>query len=172
MWALNEVEGLVKKAARGAGFPVGQSEDLGRIAAYLAGTGASVEPITRALCETPTKADIVWGDGIIEIRAGAAALIGPVVRDAFVMGCKEAVLADVTHAPLVAAFLAENGVAQKWEGARVTLSDTTVLKPGCMPVTIPQEDWQLWQDLAGKTYVPETQASRIAGAGAGLTDND
>ena len=27
-------------------------------------------------------------------------------------------------------------------------------------------------ELAAKTYVPETEASRLAGAGAGLTDND
>ena len=37
MLALNEVAGMAQKAARGAGFPVGQAEDLGRIAAYLAG---------------------------------------------------------------------------------------------------------------------------------------
>jgi len=34
---------------------------------------------------------------------------------------------------------------------------------------------QLWiqlSDLASKTYVPATEASRLSGAGAGLNDND
>ena len=31
---------------------------------------------------------------------------------------------------------------------------------------------QALTDLAAKTYVPDTAASRLGGAGAGLTDND
>ncbi len=172
MWALNEVEGLVKKAARGAGFPTGQAEDLGRVAAYLAGTGASVQPITMTLQEPLSQVDVRWAEGRVEVQRGPAALIGPIIRDAFAMGCTTAVLTDIRHAPLVGAFLAENGVAQKWDGPIVTRSDTTVLKAACGPVTIPGHDWQIWLDLAAKTYVAETDASRIAGAGAGLTDND
>jgi hypothetical protein len=72
----------------------------------------------------------------------------------------------------VGAFLAENGVAQNWDGLTVTLSDTTVLTAKCNPATIPQQDWSVWSACAAKTYVPETEASRLAGAGAGLTDND
>lgn len=172
MWALNEVEGLVKKAARGAGFPSGQAKDLGRVAIYLAGTGASVAPITAALKEHSSAVDVRWSDGRVEVQYGPAILIGPIIRDAFAMSCTTAILADVAHAPLVAAFLAQSGVAQKWDGLTVRVSDTTVLDPACGPVDIPDEDWQVWLDLAAKTYVPETEASRIAGAGAGLTDND
>ena len=39
-------------------------------------------------------------------------------------------------------------------------------------VFITDENMTHWQALAAKTYVPETAQSRIAGAGAGLTDND
>ncbi len=49
MWSLNEVAGMVQKAARGAGIPVGQAEDLGQVAAFLAGTGDSIAPVTAAL---------------------------------------------------------------------------------------------------------------------------
>jgi hypothetical protein len=172
MLALSEIAGMAQKAARGAGFPVGQAEDLGRIAAYLAGTGASVVPVTKALQEQVSDIDVRWTDGCVEVHAGPAALIGPVIRDAFAMGCNKAVLADISHAPLVGAFLAENGVAQNWDGVTVTVSDTTILAAKCKPVTIPQEDWNVWSECAAKTYVPETEASRLAGAGAGLTDND
>lgn len=172
MRALNEVAGMVQKAARGAGIPVGQAEDLGRVAAYLAATGTSVQPVTAALQETIDPVDVRWANDAIEVQQGAAALIGPIIRDAFAMGCTTAELADVTHAPLVGAFLAENGVAQKWDGATVTLSDTTVLPAKCGPVNIAAADWDIWSSLAARTYVPETEASRLAGAGAGLTDND
>ncbi len=172
MLSLNEVAGMVQKAARGAGFPVGQAEDLGRVAAYLAGTGASIAPVTAALREPLCNVDIQWGEDRVAVSNGPAALIGPIIRDAFEMGWNAAVLADMAHAPLVGAFLAESGVAQKWNGKEVMRSDTTLLRAACRPVSIPQDDWIVWTKLAAKTYVPETEASRLAGAGAGLTDND
>ncbi|PJI84644.1 uncharacterized protein DUF3726 [Yoonia maricola] len=172
MRALNEVEGLVKKAARGAGFPVGQSEDLGQVAAFLAGTGGSVAPVTTALQEPICEVDVRWRDNGVEVIQGPAALIAPIISDAFAMGRTTATLADLAHAPLVSAFLAHSGIAQRWDGPSVIPSDTTVLRPTCNAVTIPEADWQIWLELAGKTYVPETNASRLAGAGAGLTDND
>lgn len=172
MRALNEVSSIVQKAARGAGFPVGQAEDLGRIAAYLAGTGGSVAPVTAALQEPVRPVDVRWQDDQVEVVEGPAALIGPIIRDAFAMGCTTTALADIAHAPLVSAFLAQSGIAQKWDGKIVTQSDTTVLKPTCKAVAIPDGDWQVWSELSAKTYVPETEASRSAGAGADLTDND
>ncbi len=37
---------------------------------------------------------------------------------------------------------------------------------------VPDALWRRAEDLAAKTYVPESRASRAQGAGAGLTDND
>ncbi|MEM1420950.1 MAG: DUF3726 domain-containing protein [Pseudomonadota bacterium] len=37
---------------------------------------------------------------------------------------------------------------------------------------VEQEAWRILQDLAQRTYVPSNAANRIAGAGAGLADND
>ncbi|HAJ83567.1 MAG TPA: DUF3726 domain-containing protein, partial [Rhodobacteraceae bacterium] len=34
------------------------------------------------------------------------------------------------------------------------------------------DEWQQLETYAALTYVPETDASRLVGAGAGLTDND
>lgn len=172
MLSLNEVAGMVQSAARGAGLPTGQAEELGRVAAYLAGTGASIAPVTAALQEPVCTVDVQWAGDRITVHQGPAALIGPIVCDAFAMGYTTAVLADLAHAPLVGAFLAESGVAQKWNGPEVSCSDTTVLKAGCKPVIIAQEDWNIWSGLAARTYVPETASSRLSGAGAGLTDND
>lgn len=172
MLALNEIGAMVLKAARGAGIPLGQAEDLARVAIYLAGTHSKVGAITQALQETQTQARVDWDHDRLVVHAGPAALIAPIVRDAFAMGYDTAQIADLSHAGLVGAFLAENGVSLRWDGAVLRRSDTTVMPATCAPVTIPQEDWTIWGDLAARTYVPETEASRLAGAGAGLTDND
>ena len=172
MLALNEVGGMVEKAARGAGIPLGQAEDLGRTAIYLASTGGDVSAVTRALQEEHTTVDMNWSSDTVLVTSGPVALIGPMIRDAFAMGYDTAVIADIDHATLVGAFLAENGVALRWDGRTLTRSDTSVLTLTCKPVTIPAAAWTVWGDYAAKTYVPETDASRLAGAGAGLTDND
>jgi len=39
-------------------------------------------------------------------------------------------------------------------------------------ISISTKTWHSLQALAAKTYVPASEASRLAGAGAGLTDND
>lgn len=172
MLALNEVGGMAVKAARGAGIPLGQAEDLGRVAVYLAGTTGNVTAITHALQEQQTAPVIDWADKHIAVQSGPAALIAPVIRDAFAMGYDTAHLADLGHAPLVAAFLAEHGTALCWDGPVLTRSDTSVLTPRCAPIHIDAQDWAIWADYAANTYVPETAESRLAGAGAGLNDND
>ncbi len=172
MLALNEIGGMVQKAARGAGIPLGQAEDLGRVAIYMASTGGDISAVTAALEEPPAPVDINWPNDAVIVTSGHAALIGPIIRDAFAMGYDTAVLADLRHAPLVGAFLAECGVALHWDGRILTRSDTTVLGLRCKPVHIPVADWAIWSTHAAKTYVPDSEASRLAGAGAGLTDND
>ena len=70
------------------------------------------------------------------------------------------------------------GLAQ---GASLPSAPVTVIKCAYQPVTrmswparIRLEDnvYELLKAFAHKTYVPSSQASRAAGAGAGLTDND
>lgn len=172
MWAQNEVGAMVAKAARGAGFPVGQAEDLGRVAVYLAASGGDCRLISAALQEEPAPVDVNWGTEAISVNAGPAILIGPIVCDAFALGCTRAKLADAEQVLLICAYLAQAGIAATVQGAEV-MRDAQGLEPGAPgPVEIADEDWAIWADLAARTYVPESDASRAAGAGAGLTDND
>jgi len=46
------------------------------------------------------------------------------------------------------------------------------LRPGTGAVDIGDEIWEALGRFAHRTYVPATEASRLKGAGAGLTDND
>ena len=172
MWALNEVAAMVQKAARGAGIALGQAEDLGRIATYLAATGDDVGAITAALQTCKGTVDVKWGVARIDVISGPAALIAPIVRDAFEMGCDVAGLANQGHVPLVLGALRQAGVGASAEGLIVRRSSIVPAAMQYGAVIIPDDDWALWSRLAAQTYVPESAASRAAGAGAGLTDND
>jgi hypothetical protein len=172
MRALNEVGAMVQKAALGAGIPLGQAEDLGRVAVYLAGTNGELRAITHALAEPILPLDLQWDSDQITIASGPVAIAGPVIRDAFAMGVQRAVLADTAHVPLVTAILAQSGVQVQVSGTTLTRNGTPDAATPRGPVAISDDVWGAWEALAAKTYVPQSDASRAAGAGAGLTDND
>ncbi len=44
--------------------------------------------------------------------------------------------------------------------------------PGTGALSVADEDWNALKALAARTYVPESEQSRLSGAGAGLSDND
>lgn len=172
MWSLSEVGALVQKAARGAGIPLGQAEDLGQVAVYLAGTGGDVTLITQALEEPIGAVDVHWHAEWLEVRAGPAALIAPIVRDAFQMGFDYVVLIEPLQSDLIIAYLAQSGMNATQTADAIKRGAVAAPQKPVGPVEIPDTDWTLWEKLAAKTYVPESTASRVAGAGAGLTDND
>lgn len=172
MRALNEVGSMVQKAALGAGIPLGQAEDLGRVAIYLAGTDGDLEIIVNALTEPQGPLDLKWDSHRIHILTGPVSLASSVIRDAFAMGVDTAVLEDAAHVPLVAAVLTHAGVAVSVSGTTLTRAGVATVQTPRGPVDVPDDVWRVWTGWAAKTYVPESDASRTAGAGAGLTDND
>ena len=171
MLSVNEISGTVLKAARGAGIPLGQAEDIAQVAAYMVGIGADVSVITAALQEPVRAAKTTWNEDNVVV-SGSVAMIAPVICDAFRMGYAKVTFDDVRHSTYIAAALAVDGVPLWWERCTISRGDSEIIpaKPG--PFTVPQADWDVWLALAAKTYVPESEASRLAGAGAGLTDND
>ena len=171
MLSINEVAGTVLKAARGAGIPLGQAEDMARVAGYLVGIKGDVSVVTAALREPPIAAQTKWEANSLTV-SGSVAMIAPVICDAFRMGYETVTFSDPQHSAYIAAALAVEDVPLWWEGRTVKRGDCEILptKPG--PVTVPRADWDIWLALAAKTYVPESETSRLAGAGAGLTDND
>ena len=172
MKSLNEISAIVYKAARGAGIPLGQAEDLGRVAAYLAGTGGDVRLIGTALNEPQTPVDVQWASDAIDVRSGPVALIGPIVRDALHMGVERAMLVDSEHAALVTVFVVQSGVPVVCQGNTLMRNEKAQRKTPQGPVDIPKAVWREWAQFAARTYVPESDTSRAIGAGAGLTDND
>ncbi len=172
MRALAEIRAIVQKAALGAGIPLAQAENLGRVAAYLAGTGDDLAPVGAALSAPQDPIDIRWDRDKITVAAGPVALIALVVRDAFAMGVQTAVLTDVEQVPLVVAMLTQAGFGIRLAGATIERDGDVDVSVPQGPVDVPDALWSVFESFAAKTYVPVSEASRISGAGAGLTDND
>ena len=169
----NEIAAIIQKAARGAGAPPGQAEDLARTALYLVQTGAGLESVAAALCDPFDPVDVQWDHDCIKVRSGPAIMIAPVVRDAFLGGVDSARLDHTAHAPLIRAALAEAGIMVAGNDTDlVRISGTPPAGKVVGPVDVPDTLWSVFADFAARTFVPETDASRIAGAGAGLSDND
>lgn len=156
--SLNELTGMIQKAARGADIPLGHADELANAGARLIASGGDAGEVSRAL-QDPT--------GI--------AMKGPAIIDAVLAAGKEVILHDADTPALMLAMVAARGadVVARIDGIDVIVSPGQADGASVTgPVTVPEEDWNIWSELAAKTYVPATEASRNAGAGAGLTDND
>ncbi len=154
----NEIEALVLKAARGGGLPLGLAEDLAVATAFL-----DLSQLSQCPCH----------DG------GAATTI-PTALDLVAAGSgPQTVTAD---AALIAAYVAlaqhQNGQMLVWDA-----TETGAVFHRFEPAEAPANQRVGRQvlsaaldahliDMASKTMVPETESSRLGGAGAGLTDND
>lgn len=175
--SLNELCGMVLKAARGAGVPLGHCEDLAAVAGYLAATDAVALECLRDALAGPF--DGVLGqsaDGQLRITQGAVVMVGPYCVDGFQAGCTQIQIDNCPEPRLIFAYCAAAGlgVSHEFDGDTLILTrvDEAPAVPAAAPVTVAQSLWEYLNGLASKTYVPATEASRLAGAGAGLTDND
>lgn len=146
MRSANEISGLVLKAARGAGMALGCAEELAHAAPSLARDG--VFDMIVDLLEGPFEPPV--------LKEGA--LIGghPVLAIAAWIDLRAAGR-DPTLEHSVSPFLIN---AMRSEAFPVG------------PHDVSEQTWERLQAYAERTFVPETDASRLAGAGAGLTDND
>ncbi|WP_377507928.1 DUF3726 domain-containing protein [Octadecabacter sp. R77987] len=170
MRSLNEVQGLVLKAARGAGVPLGHAEDIAAAMPDYIALGGDMGALAAAL-DCPHTA---WTDG-----HGCAVMAGPTAIDLVRAGQGEQ---RINGADLPLLFVGLVSMANRFgaglacdvqddcvviavgQGATVTLA--------IGPVTVEGAAWAALMKLAARTFVPETETSRAAGAGAGLTDND
>lgn len=212
-FALNEVDAMGKKAARGAGFGWGMAEEAGKAARWLCATGvdgvaALAVALSRAdgadpLARAPGSLDGDWlakGGELCPLMAGAA------LSDAAMLWvehgkCIGKIAAPVLLLPFagMAARRLGRPVTVEWASVRAVTDGRALQLTGAVPaamaakadavavaaggaLTDPRpkltranpgdDDWNTLTGLAQRTYAPETEQSRLRGAGAGLTDND
>jgi hypothetical protein len=174
-----EAWALVVKAARGAGVPIGQAEDLAATM-IIAPVEAWLE-LPAALSDPMTLDGPVERDQLIYSNARTV-MDGPSAIDAALMG-QEVYLGGL-DAPLTFVIMCYAAEASTSTGLeflfddeggillRMSLSAAPKRDEAAGHIDVPDQVWGFLNLLAAKTYVPETAASRAKGAGAGLTDND
>ena len=200
--SLGEAEALARKAARGAGFSWGMAEEAGRALRWLCARGLPGGAALARLLASPDAAGpacpLALGAAFAD-RAGLAEaddaaetetrlqVVHPLLFLPFAAGV-------AARGPVA--------LQVDWPGARVLLSGTEVrmarkdgrataeratvvcraipeaeaargvpLAPGHRADIAPQA-LAVLERLAARTYAPATPESRLAGAGAGLSDND
>lgn len=175
--SLGEVEALCKKAARGAGLPWGLAEEAGFAARWLSAhgfdgaglvltdleMGGSTLKLGVALADAP-EAALIPSATVPPILAPFAAQIAhqrPCILTlpdgCFSFDADGAVSHDAKSGTLAFAFGAARGGQVLQRRTRATVTEATL---------------ERLTDFAARTYAPATEASRLAGAGAGLSDND
>ncbi len=200
--SLNEFEVTTRKAAIGAGFPVGIAVEMGQAAAWLAASGLDGSRAAVAALGGGLGSVNLEGADFPTITGPGVGMSGPSAFDLLLTNGNSVTLANV-DTPLLLVGMA--GVTSRGPAAGVGISfdggdelkvgscgvvgdipataDIAVLKlltdDPCPDGTlsadgseIAADDWACLCELASRTYVPESEESREQGAGAGSIDND
>lgn len=190
--SLNEVEGGLKKATLGAGWPVGTAEDMSRAGVLMCGAGHDGVGLALDALSQPKQGDRRIEDAIAHL--GGSSIIAEATAAFDLLGAgvvSEARFGRVDQPALLAALAFVAGTDQGC-GFELSANGTTFdlgtsqPDPGATIVATRSEaphgkgtelaevsdaDWQAVQTLVAKTFVPASAESRL-GAGSTLTDND
>lgn len=187
--SLNEVDAMVRKAARGAGLDWGLAEEAGRAARWLCAQGHDgVGTAAKALAGTShDRSTFSLGarlaDCAADMRNGPLQFENVSTPQLFLPFA--AMSAKILQATVEVEC---NGCLATTDGQSLNLSrdfpdyssivtiritDVPVANACRMSRATPNpEDWAQIEALANLTYAPATDESRLIGAGAGLSDND
>lgn len=159
----NEVMGLAAKAARGGGAPPEQAVLFGRAAYCHLAADRTPKDLIEALKLLP-------GGPILELPPLFLAS-----QEKALDGQQEEVAADHYATGLVDSYAEAQAFLTSFDQAQGLLH-TDLSQPAprlpVLRVSLPEDLAELMRDLAARILVPESEASRLSGAGAGLTDND
>lgn len=186
-WSLGEIRALSVKAARGGGMPWGLAEEAGQAVHWLQGRRA------------PGVAALALNLQSRSERAGGCPIaVGAALSD---QGATVGEVGLVRAPLLLCPFIARVGAASTltWPGVGIGItslalhtaadrSDLLTAEAMCA-ITAGRPDMpplaaasrvdegeaafvKVLEQFAARTYAPATEASRLAGAGAGLSDND
>jgi hypothetical protein len=205
--SLNEIEAIVYKAVRGAGYSWGLAEDATRAARCIADAGLPWSPsLLRLLNEVAAVPPVLRGETLSPPPGGAPLsplIAGPAASDLLAPGVTVRVI-DVAEPVWVLAAMSARATASEhvqvtWKGGEVIVAPSgfphrcdladarratlslTLVPATALPnfpasgmdgVFVDDGDLAALAAFEARTYVPESELSRLAGAGAGLSDND
>ena len=201
-WSISEVSALAVKAARGVGMPWGIAEEAGFALRWLTREGApGVAALCRYLSAYQNAPNISvaqdQGEWICPLRFGSAISDGGIALPFEQSGVREPLLllpflaSQATERRSVVLKIDDISIIVMAKGFTANIVETALLisKTDCIISFRPADSYVIKQivnrvnptaseciatltRLAHNTYAPATEASRLAGAGAGLSDND
>lgn len=200
--SLNELEFMTRKAFRGAGFHWGEAEEAGKAAVWLARrnlpllapmlgllarVSADVDG-SRSAC--PVRTGLMLADGALgglghgsqmNFELCAPVLLLPfladnaVERDSCILaswqGCSVAILAGQLHVESMQD-TPDGQISVVIERHPDLTPAGTAIASAHRTLAAGKMQWEALARFAAETYVPATSRSRLAGAGAGVSDND
>ena len=156
----NELSATCQKAARGAGFPMAQTQSFATAALRHIGVERPEDEIAKALIHNDDSPiltlPVLLDHALIK---GRATLQGGLTPDLALSYAET----SPWKMQIIRAGRAIHLTCDGHRADRIPLPER---------LTISDTLWAHLQRLAAKTYVPATEASRLSGAGAGLSDND
>ena len=177
----SEIRSLIIKAGRGAGLPLGHSIEMSNLVPKLMSDPELMFMMVDALSEDHQKISAEVIHKKIIIKNAKFAMAGPIIVDSLLSDLDEVVLENLKWPALLRILLIHSqekyGVffeIGEIDESRlsVRLSKRNFFSQVGPPAPIRIKLIKLLEKMASKTYVPESEASRLKGAAAGLTDND
>jgi hypothetical protein len=123
------------------------------------------------LSEPLQSADFDFTNGV-EVKNANILRDFAVCADAAISGAPSVVIQDIEKSELIIALAKHRGVVVNTQSKDLSITDGTGFKLLFERCEIDANDWTAIGRYAALTYVPETDQSRLDGAGAGLSDND
>ena len=164
----NEIQMLVLKACRGVDLPFSQAQE---VAFAIAASPRAIPNFLEYLSLTHQKAEFDFTDGL-KIKNANILRDFSVCADAALQGVDEVVIRDVKVCELILALAKYRGVKVDVRSNDLFISKHAEFEKKFERHNLEQKYLSMLNKYAALTYVPETDQSRLDGAGAGLNDND
>jgi len=165
----NELQMTVLKACRGVGLPIAQAQE---VAAAVAASPEAIPDLLRHLNNPfKKKADFDFTNGL-KVKNIIILRDFSVCADAALCGTSPVIIHDIVKCEMITALAKYRGVTVSIQSNDLSISSGIMSELLFERHNLNTEEWKAIGNYAALTYVPETDKSRLDGAGAGLSDND
>ena len=164
----NELQMAVLKACRGIGLPIAQAQE---VAAAVAASPQAIPDLLIHLNDPLKKANFDFTNGL-EVENASVLRDFSVCADAALHGTSLVIIHDIDKCELITALAKHRGLTVNIQSNDLSISEGIMSELSFERCDLNIEEWKAIGDYAALTYVPETDQSRLDGAGAGLSDND
>ena len=164
----NELQVLVLKACRGINLPISQALE---VSLAIAASPKAIPNFLKYLSLTHQKAEFDFTNGL-EIKNANILRDFSVCADAAQQGVNGIILRDVKVCGLILALAKYRGMTVDVRSNDLYVSKHVDSEIKFDRHEIDPKHLSILNKYAALTYVPETDQSRLDGAGAGLNDND